>query len=197
MARGEIRPFCAGDREREKAYEGWMARLERAGFEATEADAFVIGLVASREVKLERLRKLLQKAKQPVDVLRIGEAERRAAGDLRATLEFLERAVGERLDEGAVEAGEEKLAVVGGGRKVLAMPARKHTASMAAGDRIKAALARAKRPLTKPEIRKRVPGDAQAFLGALKKLHATGEITRKGRGVNRSPFRYGLAGGAA
>ena len=98
---------------------------------------------------------------------------------------------------GAVEEEQARPLAVAAGTKVLAMPARKHTASMAAGDRIKAALARAKRPLTKPEIRKRVPGDAQAFLGALKRLHAFGEITRKGRGVNRSPFKFELAGGAA
>ncbi len=193
------RPFVAGDRDAEAAFDRWRARLDAAGVEFDNAGAalHVVGLLASREVALERLRRAVRAERTVNKRLRLIAAERRAAGDFRLALEHADRVFGALAVPEAEEVAAAGAVAVNGARvipmplrEVPAIVARRGKAPQAIAQRILAALNASGRALTKVELRKRVPGDAGTFLRELKAMEKSGSIKRSGRGTKGDPFRY-------
>jgi hypothetical protein len=73
------------------------------------------------------------------------------------------------------------------GGTVLAFP---KVALGKTAQRVVAALAKAGAPLTKTELRRRVPGAQGAFLRGLREATAAGAVVREGRGTKGGAFRY-------
>lgn len=196
------KPFCAGDRFAERAFNSWLAIIAEAGFEASElsaADVRLVGLVASREVAFERLRKEVRAEKRDRQArLSLIAAERRAAADYARQLSTVDRAFGVRA--AVAEFSRPVAAVAAGGARVIPMPprpaasgnrlARRGKAPEAVVGRILSALAA--EPLTKKTLRARVSGDHGTFVQVLAELVRTGRVTRTGRGARGMPFRYAL-----
>jgi hypothetical protein len=175
-------PFCAGDRDAELAFSAWLKRVEALGIEVGDADLYVIGVLASREAALERLRRAVVKKKLNVGLV---AAERLAASAFTRALEQAERVFGSRV-VATPAAG-------GGAGKVVAMELpRGVKGPVAVAQRIKFALVTG--ALTKAELGARVQGDTTTFFAQLRALVKSGEIVRDGQGTKGSPFRYRRAG---
>jgi hypothetical protein len=191
------RPFCTDD-VAASCFDWWATHLESLGIALDDADAYVVGLLASREANLRALRVVLAGASAPDP--RLLAAEARAARDFAEELDRSERVFGARIAV-AVEAGATRLVAVGGGR-VIPMPERStlrlaprgRGAEVVAG-RITSALATAPGALTKRELQKAVRGDTSTILRALADLLAAGKVKSEGAGRKGNPRRYFLAGG--
>lgn len=193
-----VRPFCDGNPASEAAFDRWRGRFEAAGVDLPDegADAYVLGLLASREAALERLRADVDAETDMELRLKIVQAERRAAADFRAGLELAERVFGARAGEISVPV---PIAVGGGGGggRVVQMPRRVPDTIAGRGKgpdavhaRILGVLADASQALTKDELQKRTPGDPSTFLRELKTLIASGAVKRSGAGRRGDPYRY-------
>jgi hypothetical protein len=183
--------LCITPAER-AAFSAWRARLEALGLELGEADDYVLGLLACREVRLRDLTRVVARSKGS-DKLRAIAAERMASADFAKALDMAERLFGARAGE-----QEQEQAVVAtgtaGGRVVPFRAASPTKAGPVAQQRIVAALAPGM-VLTKAELRKRVPGAQGAFLAGLKAAVTAGAIVREGQGTKSRPYRYRRAGG--
>jgi hypothetical protein len=196
---GNAAPFCEA-RPARRAFDAWCARLEDLGVVLGAADLFVIGLVASREVRLADLQLAVKRERFMDTKLKLIEAERKASALFQSGLDLLERTFGARA--AAAAAAPRALALAVGAGRVL--PMRPKLASLAGvrkaapnkgaeavKARILAAVARARAPLTKQELRLQVQADDGTFLRVLGELVKAGQVARSGRGVRSQPHRYG------
>lgn len=177
-------PFCATPAAIE-AFEKWYARIEAIGVELGEADHYVIGLVASREARLQELSEALATCKTQRRRLQLVQAERMAAQDMAKALDLVERTYG---GAGEVEKTAQVAATGTGGARVVPFRGPSATAQ-----RILAAARTS--PLTKAELRRRVKGSQNDFLRALREALAAGELVREGAGSKARPYRYHHSGG--
>jgi len=178
------RPFCP-DRASAAAFDRWIEYLVAHEVELTAADRMIVGLLASREVNLTRLREAMARA--GIDRrLRLERAEDRAAKALGAALDRAERVFASRIVDEVPAALP--LAVGEGSRGHLALVPRRVGAVEA---RILATLEGGVR-LTREELRARVPSANSAFLRALRELVADGRVVRQGAGRRNHPRRYSL-----
>jgi hypothetical protein len=178
------RPFCEGSKELRETFDRWVARLAEAEVELTDADRVLIGVVASREVRLEALGRELRREKDSGRRLRVIAAERLAAQDMSKALDQLVRTFG------AAAAEEETVAARGTGTdggRVLSFEARPQGLGRLA-QRIVAALG--KRPLTKAQIRRLVSGSRSDFARGLQEAVDSGSVVRSGSGRKGRPFVY-------
>jgi hypothetical protein len=174
-------PFCTTPPAIE-AFGKWYARIENLGVELGEADDYIIGLVASREARLQELAVALAACKSARRRLQLGQAERMAAQDMSKALDLVERTYG---GAGEVEKTAQAAATGTGGAHVV--PFRPAGLSPTA-QRIVAAVRAA--PLTKSELRRRVKGAQGDFLRGIKDAIAAGELLREGAGSKARPYRY-------
>ena len=174
-------PFCTTPGA-VAAFKRWRARLETAGVELGEPDAYVVGLVASREARLEELAGELARCKRPDRRLRLLQQERLAAGDMQKQLDLLERTYGGAVTEAAAPVGA---AGTTSGR-VVPFPQRRLGAT---AQRIVAAAAKGG-VLTKTQLRERVRGSQGDFLRGLREALAIGALAREGPGSRARPYLY-------
>lgn len=176
----DVAPFCT-TRAAKAAYAGWWARLEGAGVELGEPDTFLVGLIASREARLQELAHALAKCKDESHRLRIVAAERLAAGDVARVLDQAQRVYGPRAVEGVPS-----IRKAAAGSSVVAFPLRPGSVT---GQRIVVALTKGG-PMRKDALRVAVPGNQGDFLRGLKEAVASGAVTREGTGTKTAPFHY-------
>jgi hypothetical protein len=181
-----LRPFCE-DKRSAAAFDRWAARLEAAGVELGEADRFVVGLLASREVRLEGLVAELRREKDAGRRLRLIAAERLAAQDMAKALDQAERTYGSAVEGAAAEVEEQAATGTEGGRVLAFAPA---GGLSAVAQRIAAAVEKSSRPLTKDALRRRVAGSQDDFLRGVKEAERAGAIVRSGSGRRGSPFTF-------
>jgi hypothetical protein len=178
-------------------FDRWKARLEALGIEVQEADGYVLGLLASREARLEELVLDLRRERDPSRRLRVVACERLAAADMGKALEYAEKVFGASLSEpGETQVhGEQELTGTGtDGARVLAFePAPTRALGVVAG-RIVAALSKAARPLTRAALRRCVAGSEDDFGRALREVIAAGVVKRQGSGKKARPFTYSRGG---
>jgi hypothetical protein len=179
-------PFCTTPAARQ-AFVAWQKRLGALGVELGEPDTFLLGLISSREARLQELAQDLADCKDEGRRLRITAAERLAAGDFAKALDQAERIFGPRVTEGEPQAV--KLAAQSGG-SVVAFPARPGSV---AGQRIVAALTKGG-PMKKDDLRLRVAGNQGAFLRGLNEAVKGGAVVREGSGTKSRPYVYRAAG---
>ena len=176
-------PFCKTAAAR-AAFGAWRKRLEALGVELADADRYVVGLLASREARLDELTGDLARCKDESRRLRLVAAERLAAGDMQRALELVHRTYG------AAEADEQEAGVLqaatGTHGRVVAFRQRGGLGPLA--QRLAAAVAGG--ALTKAELRRRVRGSQGQFLDGLREALADGAIRRTGTGRRGRPFKY-------
>lgn len=191
-----LRPFCSSPAAR-AAFDAWRTRVEALGIVLSSGDTYLVGQLAARQLRYEDLQQRVELEQDAGMRLRLVESERRASVAFQAALEVLDRALHGRV----AEAEEQPVvpAAVAGGARVLRMPARPKAGSglakrlkgpEAVQGRILLALSRADGPLTRVQLRKRVPGDETTFLRTLAALVESGEIARSGAGVRGRPHVY-------
>ena len=180
------RPFCSTKPARE-AFDRWRTRLDSLGVELGEADGYLLGLLATREARLEELAAELVRSKDDMTLrLRLVAAERMAAQDMARALDQAERHFGSR-----VEAMPAQAVATGTGGRVVSFPTpAPGTPASVTGQRIVAVLARSRKALTKAELRRRVPGNQGDFLRGLREAEQTGAAAKDGAGTRSRPFRY-------
>jgi hypothetical protein len=186
-----LRPFCDGDKPAVAAFDRWASRIAAAGVELAEADLYVVGLLASREARLEALGRELRRERDAGRRLRVVAAERLAAGDMQKALDLAERVFGQQ-----VAAGEEQVEVharATGTDNVLAFESAGRSLGTVA-QRIASVVAKAHRPLTRDALRRRVPASEDDFGRALKEAVAAGAVQRGGAGKKGRPFTYARGG---
>lgn len=181
-------PAILADEASRSAFDLWLTRLHRLGIEVDRAgpDGDLVALVASRQARLSALAGELAAERDPDRRLRIGAAERLAAGDYARALDLVERAFGSRVELAAEEPDE--LRATGTDGNVLPFQApgvRSKTAQ-----RIVAVVAKAGAPLTLAQLRRRVPGSENDWRRGLAEVVAAGAVTRSGRGIKGSPFSF-------
>ena len=93
-AEGAGRPFCGSDPAAVACFQFWRSRLEALGVVLDEADLRVVGLVASRETRLEQLAAAVAGELDGGTQLRLVEAERKAWADVVAAFDLVERTFG-------------------------------------------------------------------------------------------------------
>lgn len=169
-----------------RAFAAWQKRLADLGVELGEPDLFLVGLIASREARLEELSADLAECKDEGRRLRIIAAERLAAGDMAKALDQAERVFGARVTEGLPETV--KRAAESGG-SVVAFPQRPRTVT---GQRIVVQLQKGG-PMGKDALRKAVPGNQGDFLRGLKEAVKVGAVLMEGTGTKSRPFTYRAA----
>jgi hypothetical protein len=175
-------PFCTTPAAK-RAFAAWQKRLEALGVELGEPDTYLVGLIASREARLEELAGELARCKDEGRRLRIVAAERLAAGDMAKALDQAERVFGPRVAEGAPAI---RKAAHEGGSSIVPFPTR---AGSMAGQRIVVALTKGG-PMRKEALRKLVPGNQGDFLRGLKEAMASGAVVREGTGTKTAAFVY-------
>jgi hypothetical protein len=173
--------FCPDARTRREFDR--IARLVReSGFEVQEGDYYLLGAFANGAARLEQLAELVSREKDPERRLRLMGAERLARGDVSRLIDQLERHyAGVDVEESAPE-----LRQTGTDGKVI--PFNRGLSRVA--QRIVAVLGKAKGPLTREALRRRVPGSQGAFLKALREALAAGVLARSGAGRKGSPHVY-------
>lgn len=181
------RPFCDRDKAATAAFDLWVGRLETLGVELQDADAYVVGLLASREARLEGLVAELRREKDGGRRLRLLAAERLAAQDMAKALDQAERVFGAVTVEDAVE--QARQATGTDGANVIAFASKRGPSPVA--QRIAATVAKASRPLTKDALRRRVSGAEGDFLRGLREAVDAGTVIRTGHGRKGSPYVYG------
>jgi hypothetical protein len=182
------RPFCDGSKALRDAFDRWAGRLSALGVELEEPDRFVVGLLASREVRLEALGAELRRERDSGRRLRIVAAERLAAADMQKALDQAERAFGAAVAEDEVPA-RAKATGTDGGRVVPFVSASARGLGQHA-QRIVAALAKAPRPMTKAQLRRAVPGGQSEFTRGLREAVDVRAVMRCGRGSKGRPYVY-------
>jgi len=178
------RPFCA-TAEACARFDAWCSRLRGLGVELADTDLELVGVIASRQARLAALGEELAREADPDRRLRIGAAERMAALDVLKALDAAERAWGGVAVEGEAEPAVVQRTGTDDGRVV---PFRAPGLGVVA-QRVAAAVAKAG-PLTKGELRRRVPGAQGAFLRGLREALAAGAVVREGDGRKGRPFKY-------
>jgi hypothetical protein len=173
-------PFCATPAA-VAAFKRWRARLEAASVQLGEPDAYVVGLVASREARLEELSGELARCKRPERRLRLLQQERLAAADMQKALDLLDRTYGGAATEAAAP-----VRATGTGGRVVAFPQR-GLGPMA--QRIVAAADKGV-ALTKAQLRERIRGSQGDFLRGLREALAVGALARGGAGSRTRPYVY-------
>ena len=187
------RPFCDSDPAAVVCFDRWVKRLEALGVELGEADRYVVGVVASREARLEQLAAAVSSASDGALQLQLVQAERLAAQDVGRGLDLLERTFGASVGEVAVEEREAvSVSATGTDGRVLAFAARGGLSPVA--QRIAATCARSSRPLTKDALRRRVSGSQDDFLRGLKEAVGAGGVVRTGVGKKGRPYLYARGG---
>jgi hypothetical protein len=169
-------------------FDRWAKRITAAGVELGEADLYVIGLVASREARLEALGGELWRERDAGRRLRVVAAERLAAADFGKALDMLERVFGASIGE--VEEAEQQRVRATGTDNVLAFDAGAGRALGIVAQRIAAVVAKAARPLTREALRRRVSGNEGDFNRGLKEAIGAGVVRREGLGKKARPYLY-------
>lgn len=181
---GRPRPFCT-DKAAASAFDRWVGRLEAMGIELQEADNYVIGLLASREARLEGLVAELRRERDAGRRLKLIAAERLAAADMAKALDQAERVFGASVGEAVVEP---RAAATGTDGNVIPFVSKVGLSPTA--QRLVGALAKAGAPLTREALRRRVSGSQNAFLAALREAVAAGALVRSGSGRKGAPHVY-------
>jgi len=191
------RPFCEGSEASRAAFDAWVRRLQALGLEVGEADAYVVGLCASREVRLTQLAAAVAGELDGGTQLRLIQAERLAAADVASSLDHLERVFGVAA-EAVPKPAQLRATGTGGpapsGKVISFAGASESKPKTAIGQRLAAAVARSSAPLTMPALRRTVQGSEGDFRRGLRDALACGAIRRDGSGTRGKPFVY-LRGG--
>jgi hypothetical protein len=174
-------PFCTTPIAK-RAYAGWTERLEALGVELGEPDTFLVGLLASREARLQELARDLARRKDESRRLKIISAERLAAQDMAKALDQAERIFGSRVTEDVPEAVRKAM----GKASVVPFPKRPGSVT---GQRIVVALTKAG-ALRKDALRRAVSGSQGDFLRGLKEALQSGAVVREGSGTKIAPYTY-------
>lgn len=188
----KARPFCS-DAAAGACFDAWVKRLEGLGIELQESDGYVIGLLASREVRLEQLAHAVAIERDGSVQLRLVSAERLAAQDMARALDQAERVFGASVAEGAAVEQREAVSATGTDGRVLPF-ASKGSGLSPVSQRIAAVVAKASRPLTKDALRRRVSGSEDDFLRGLREAVAAGAVVRSGLGRKGAPYLYARGG---
>ena len=189
---GGARPFCGADPAAVQCFDAWVRRLEGRGVELGEADRYVVGIIASREARLEQLAAAVSSAVDGALQLQLVAAERLAAQDVARGLDLLERTFGGSVGEVAVE---ERQAVGATGTDGRVLPfASKGAGLSPVAQRIAAVVSKTSSRLTKDALRRRVPGSEDDFLRGLREAVAAGTVVRSGLGRKRHPYLYARGG---
>jgi hypothetical protein len=182
-------PAILADEAARSAFDLWLTRLHRLGITVDRAgpDGDLVALVATRQARLEALASELARERDPDRRLRIGSAERLAAGDYARALDLVERAFGSRVEVAAEEPDQLRATGTDDGN-VLAFQA--PGVRSKAAQRIVAVVAKAGAPLSLAQLRRRVPGSQGDWRRGLREAVDAGAVARSGRGHKGSPFLY-------
>jgi len=185
MKQAQPAPFCDAPAAR-AAFDRWIQRLSALGLELSDADRYLVGVLASREATLQALRAEVAVATGDA-LIRLAAAEDRASRGFVLALNRCQQEF-----EPRVSAELDLPVAVGEGRATPARVIQFGTAD----DRVKARIIEALGGgrLGKETLRERVPGAQQVFLRALKTLIASGQVAAAGRGTRGAARRYFLRG---
>lgn len=170
--------FCNGSKAASAARARWASRIEAARVELTEADLYVVDLLASREARLEDLRRELRRERDADRWLRVVQAERLAAADMAKALDQADRVlgivIGQEDEEPARRDNDRQRGIV--------------------AQRIASAVARESQPLTRAELRRRVAGSENDFGEGLREALLSAAVVRNGAGKRGRPYTYSKPG---
>ena len=186
------RPFCGADPAAVACFDGWRGRLEGLGVVLDEADLRVVGLVASRETRLEQLAAAVAGELDGGAQLRLVEAERKAWADVVAAFDLVERTFGGVVAEAVARpAALRATGTSGPAPRVLAFAGASDTKPRTTtGQRIAAAVCSSSAPLTFAGLRRAVKGSQNDLRAGLRDALACGAIRREGRGSKGRPYLY-------
>ena len=162
------------------------------GYEMGEADAYVVGLCASREVRLTQLAAAVAGELDGGTQLRLIQAERLAAADVASSLDHLERvfAVAGEVPKPAALRATGTSGPAPSGKVISFAGVSESKPKTAIGQRLAAVVARSSAPLTMPALRRTVQGSEGDFRRGLRDALACGAVRREGSGTKGKPFVY-------